>query len=374
MSSNTIGLLKDLIKIPSYVGDDMNESKVGEFVYDFLKRNTNLNVEKQFVEKNRFNVIAYKDLKPEIIFFSHLDTVPPKNYKSKCLTPIEKDGKIYGLGSVDMKSGLAVSLSIAKRFKEDNNIAYIFSVDEEYEFKGTKGLIKKYKFKPKIIINPEPTSLKILNGCRGVTEFTLKVHGKSCHAGSKHLGINAIEKSVELFSKLQNEVSKYDNEGGRNSVNLAGLNGGILRGKDLVVCSGNVVPNYAFCVGEIRISNKKITEILIKNKINLISKKIGINVSDIEFKFLMNPAFTPKSKLKEFENIMKKNKLKPIYSDINSTGYFEVQFLQEKWGSDILVFGPGPADQAHQENEYVDISTIEKTESVLNDFIENRRQ
>jgi len=368
-NNNTISLLKCLIEMPSFVGRGVDESKIGNFVYEYLKKNTNLKVEKQFVENKRFNIVAYKNLNPEVIFFSHLDTVPPKNPRSNPIKPMEKDGKIFGLGSVDMKSGLAISLSIANKFKNKENIAYIFSVDEEYEFKGAKILVEKYKFKPKLIINPEPTSLKILNGCRGVTEFTLKVHGKSCHAGSKYLGVNAIEKSVELFNKLQKEISKYDNEGGKNSLNLAGLNGGILRDKDQIVSSGNIVPNYASCVAEIRISNKKLTKKFIENKINSISKKIGVKVSDINFKFLMNPAFTPTINLKNFENILKENKIEPVYRDVNTAGYFEVQFLQEIWGGDILVFGPGPAEQAHQEEEYVDMDTIEKTERVFEDFV-----
>ncbi|MBP7785692.1 M20/M25/M40 family metallo-hydrolase [Patescibacteria group bacterium] len=371
MSNKTINLLKKLIEIPSYVGEGVNESEIGNFVYDFLKKNTNLEVEKQFVEDKRFNIVAYKNPNPELMFFSHLDTVPPKNFKSNCTKPIEKDGKIFGLGSVDMKSGLAVSLSIANKFKNNDNIAYIFSVDEEYEFKGAKALVKKYKFKPKLIINPEPTSLQILNSCRGVTEFTLKFHGKSCHAGSKNLGINAIEKSVELFDILQKEISKYDNESGKNSLNLAGLNGGILRENNQVIGSGNLVPNYASCIAEIRISNRKLTKNFIENKINSISKKIGIEVSNIEFNFLMNPAFTPKSKLKNFENILKETNINPIYRDINNSGYYEVQFLQENWGSDILIFGPSPYEKSHQEEEYVEIKTINIVEKVFEDFINN---
>lgn len=150
---------------------------------------------------------------------------------------------------------------------------------------------------------------------------------------------------------------------------MAGLNGGILRENNQIIGSGNIVPNFALCLGEIRISNKKLTKILIISKISSISKKIGVTVTDIEFKFLMNPAFTPKTNLKSFEETLQDNNIKPTYNDINSSGYYEVQFLQENWGGDILIFGPGPADQAHQEEEYVDMDTIGKTEKIFEDFV-----
>lgn len=369
MDKEVIELLKKLIAIPSYLGDGVDESTLAEFIYKFLIENTHLKVEKQTVEGKRFNIVAYDNKKPSIIFFSHMDTVPPKIRTLEPFKARKSGNKIYGLGSVDMKAGLSVCMSLAKKFKSSKNIAYIFTVDEEYEFKGALKLLEKYQFKPDIIINPEPTSLEISNGCRGVTEFSFNVHGRSCHAGTKYLGINAIEKAITMFEMIQKDISKYDNEGGNNSLNLAHLNGGILKNDRSISYSGNVVPDYAFCVGEIRLSDKRISRKWIADKIKTNAKELGIKVSEIKFKFLMKPAYTPKSKLEGFEKIAKQSGIKPIYKDINSAGYFEVQLLQESWGSDILIFGPGPANQAHKENEYVDIDSVIKTNEIFEDYI-----
>ena len=230
--------------------------------------------------------------------------------------------------------------------------------------------IEKYHFKPKLIINLEPTSLKMLNGCRGVTEFTFEVHGKSCHAGTKHLGVNALEKAVEIFDILQNNISKFDNETGSNSLNLAYLNGGVLKTDNTVSYSGNVVPNYAYCVGEIRLANKGITEKWIEKEIIRIGKQVGTKCDNVKFKFLMKSAYTPKEKLIKFEEALKLNGLKPEYKNLNSTGYFEVQLLQEAWGADLVVFGPGPSTMAHQVNEYVELSTVNKTQRIIFSFLE----
>ncbi|NMB70224.1 M20 family metallopeptidase, partial [candidate division WWE3 bacterium] len=240
-NSATLDILKELIKIPSYFEEKNNERNLGFFIMNYLKANTDLQVDQQEVENGRFNIIAYKNLEPKLILFGHLDTVPPKVETLNPFSGEQKGQKLYGLGSVDMKAGIATMLEIAKKYRKSDQIAYIFTVDEEYEFKGAHKIIEKYIFNPEYTINLEPTDLKILNGCRGVTEFSFLVHGKSSHAGTKHLGVNAIEKAVELSNLIQSEISEFDTTDSKNSFNLAYLNGGILSKDGNVMYSGNVV-------------------------------------------------------------------------------------------------------------------------------------
>lgn len=365
----TIDILEKLVNIPSYVDSNNNEIALGNYIVDFLTKNTNLKVKKQPVEKGRFNIIAYKTNKPKYILFGHMDTVPPKVETTNPFKATQKNGNLYGLGAVDMKAGLAIMLDLAVKFKDQDNVAYIFTVDEEYEFKGAFKLVKEYSFKNSILINVEPTTLKIVNGCRGVTEFSFNVHGVSCHAGSKHLGINAIEKTVELFNMLQIELSKYDTDGLNNSLNLAHLKGGILNNDQQVTYSGNVVPNYAHCVGEIRLASKKISEEKITKLIDKCSKRLKVTYSDLKFKFHLGSMYTPKEKLKDFEKSVKANKLKVEYANINTSGYFEVQLLQENWDSQVIMFGPGPLAMAHSKNEYVEIKSVIAAEKVIEHYI-----
>ena len=366
---HVIETLKELINIPSYVSESQNEDLLGNFIFNFLTTNTNLKVEKQIVEKNRFNIITYKSTSPKIILFGHMDTVPPKIETKNPFKSKEVGGKLFGLGAVDMKAGIAIMLEIAKKYKASNDIAYVFTVDEEYEFKGAYKLIESYNFQPNFIINIEPTNLKILNGCRGVTEFGFETHGKSCHAGVKYKGINAIEKTLELFDLLQKDISKFDTKNTVNSLNLAYLNGGILTKKEDVSYNGNVVPNYAKCVGEIRLADSRITKDYIRKKIKEISVLLKLRVSEINFKFLVGSMYTDKSKIKSFENSIKENHIGCEYAGINETGYFEVQLLQKKWNGKVIVFGPGPSLMSHCANEYVEIKTVIQTLSVIETFI-----
>lgn len=372
--NKTIDILKQLISIPSYVDSKHNENELGVFVENYLKKNTTLTVERQNVEGNRFNIIAKGKSDPEIILFGHLDTVLPKNETTDPFIPRVEGDKLFGLGSVDMKSGLAIMLDIASSNKSEK-LGLVFSVDEEYDFKGALKLKEITNLHPKFIINVEPTNNKILNGCRGVTEFSFNLIGKSAHAGKKQLGINAIESALDLSNHLQKEVSKFDNQDAKSSVNLAYLHGGILEkmenGEPIVRSMGNVVPDFAKVILEIRLASPKITTDFITKTLTDKSKELGTRFEDLSYRFYLGSMFTAKEKLTSFEKAITDSNLQVEYSNINDSGFFELQMLQEKWGGDCIVFGTGPGSLSHAADEYVDINTIETTQNVLTRFLDS---
>lgn len=372
--NKTIDILKQLISIPSYVDSEHNENELGTFIEDYLKKNTTLTVERQNVEGNRFNIIAKGKSDPDIILFGHLDTVLPKNETADPFIPRVEGDKLFGLGSVDMKSGLAIMLDIASSNKSEK-LGLVFSVDEEYDFKGALKLKEITNLHPKFIINVEPTNNKILNGCRGITEFSFNLIGKSAHAGKKQLGINAIENAFNLSNHLQNEVSKFDSQEAKSSVNLAYLHGGILEkienGEPVVRSMGNVVPDYAKVILEIRLASLEITTDLITNILTQKSNELGTRLENLIFRFYLGSMFTPKEKLASFEKAISDSGIQVEYSNINTTGFFELQMLQEKWGGDCIVFGAGPESLSHSANEYVDINTIKTTQGVIERFLDS---
>ena len=366
-------ILIDLIKIPSFVDETHDERGVIEYIENFIKENTGYKYVIQQVEGERKNILVYNKPNPKIALFGHMDTVLPKIETVDPFEPKEVEGRLYGLGSVDMKSGLAVMLKIMSEIQSDE-LSFVFSVDEEYDFKGALKLKEITDFKPEFIVNVEPTDLKILNGCRGITEFSFKVMGKSAHAGRKEMGINTIEKAVEITNRLQDKVGELDIDGGgKSSVNLAYLNGGMLKekenGESKVVGMGNVVPNYTEVICEIRIANPEITRDFVEKEILKFASDLGVAIGDLKFKFYLGSMLTKKNDLVEFEEAIKSTGLAIEYSDVSLAGYYEVQMLQEVWGSKCVVFGAGPASLSHMVDEYVEISYLDKTERCLKEFI-----
>ncbi|MDO8487879.1 MAG: M20/M25/M40 family metallo-hydrolase [bacterium] len=366
--TNTINLLKKLISIPSYVDAQNNESKVADFVRSKLGENKRLKITEQIVEGNRRNIIALDGENPEIILFGHMDTVMPKDQEHSPFEPYEEDGKLYGLGSVDMKSGLAMMLDIATSSSRPG-LGYIFTVDEEYSFKGAKKLVIEVKLNPKLIINVESTNLKILSGCRGVTALSVEVFGKAAHSGRKHLGVNAIEKSVELIQKLEKVCQAFDPKEVRTTINLCYLNGGLGSESGEVKSVDNIVPDYANVHLSIRIGNPKITQDFISKQLKQLGKDLGVKVSEPLFKFIQGSFLTPRSHLKQFEAVMAANHLPVEYADINSQGFYEVQIIQSMSGCDCIAFGPGPNEMSHCKNEYVSISALTKAQQVIEDYL-----
>lgn len=370
--TQTIDILKQLIAIPSYVDSDHNESELIDFIVTFLRRNPQLKIEEQLVEGKRRNLIVSDGSNPKVILFGHMDTVPPKKQDRDPLVPYESENKIFGLGSVDMKSGLAVMLNIALN-SHRNGVCYVFSVDEEFDFKGANKLKEITNLKPEMIINLEPTDNKILNGCRGVTELSFNLIGKASHAGRKNLGINAIEKAIEIYQHLQENVSSLDSADAKSTVNLAYLHGGVLESVSqdgpVIRGTGNVVPDFAKVILEIRLASSKITQEYITETISNKSNELGIKIEDLTFKFYLGSMYTPREDLKDLEQSIQDVGLEPVYSDINSSGYFELQMLQEKWGGKCIVYGSGPSEMSHAANEFVSISSINQTELVVEALI-----
>lgn len=108
-----IKLIKKLVSIKSYVDADDSEIAVADFIYSFLKKFTYLSVEKQYIGDKRFNVIARTPGKPKLLIAGHMDTVEPKQgWSQNQFEAKVVEDKIYGLGVLDMKSSLAVMLSV----------------------------------------------------------------------------------------------------------------------------------------------------------------------------------------------------------------------------------------------------------------------
>lgn len=366
-------ILKDLIRTPSYVDETHDERDMVVYIENFVKANTKYKYVVQDVEEQRKNILVYNKLNPKIALFGHMDTVLPKVESDNPFEPREDGDKLYGLGSVDMKSGLAIMLKLMAEIQSDD-LAFVFSVDEEYDFKGALKLKEITDFRPGFIVNLEPTDGKILNGCRGITEFGFKVHGKSAHAGRKDMGVNAIESAVEITSLLQKKATEMDvSGGGKSSVNLAYIKGGILKEIDKqnaeVVGMGNVVPNYAEVVCEIRIANPKIDKEFVEKEIFKIAGELGVNITDLRFKFYLGSMLTDKSELLDLEKAIETSGTEVKYSDISIAGYYEVQMLQEAWGSKSVVYGAGPNAKSHMADEYVEISSLTRAEKVVADFI-----
>ncbi len=372
----TLDLLKTFVSIPSYVDRDVDERQMVAKMKSLFV-GSKYTIEEQIVSGERKNLFIHDGTPAKVIILGHMDTVPPKidtvgdSFKPR----IEKEN-LYGLGSVDMKAGLAIAVNLLLN-TDKKGLAAIFSVDEEYDCAGAMAFVKKYHLKPKMIINLEGSDLKIQNGCRGIVEFLFEVAGKAVHASKKDEGVNAIEKTMILSASLQEALTKLDKKGGaKNSVNLARLNGGNLMRKDgdgtpIFSSSGNIVPNFASAHFEIRVASKKISFSLIKKLLLKIALKHKVKINNLRLKNTpVGSMLVQKAKLKDFEKAVKDWGLPVEYQNINTSGYYEAQILWAAWGCPVVIFGPSPNGMSHQANEYVNLKSVDKTREVVAKYLE----
>lgn len=364
--TNILQILDDLVRIQSFYKPGLsNELLLARYIGSFFEHIEGYDVVYQDVERGRVNVLVLPKQEVKYLFLGHLDTVlPPVGEQEVHIS----EGRFYGLGALDMKAGLAVMLELA-RGNNLKGVGFIFTVDEEYEFKGIKKLVQEYTFSPKLVINPEPSNLEIIQGCRGVCEMRFSCFGKRAHASIKDQGVNAIERVVKACSEVERMWGLMESTFS-NSVNLAYLHGGVQSG-GMVVSSGNVVPDYADGVVEVRMDSNVITQEFLENSFRITLERHGLVVSEVNTLFYLGSFWTPGENLGEFTRSVESALTTVTYADINRAAFYEVQFMQEKWGCDCVVFGPGPKEKAHQGGEYVEVGDVGKVYEVYRRFLMN---
>lgn len=193
-----VDLLKKLIRIDSSYPKEGNISGV----LANLLLDIGCNVKTYVVEDERTNIVARKGTgEKSVIFYGHMDTVSPGKDIKEVLNPIERSGKLYGLGSYDMKSGIVAILEAVSRFTPKNiTVKVALGVDEEADSKGAHHL-RKYGssfFKDGLIlIVPEPNFNKGLHslvvGRAGRAVFNVVMKGKAAHIMHFSEAIDAIK-------------------------------------------------------------------------------------------------------------------------------------------------------------------------------------
>ncbi len=200
-----VELLRELVSIESPTG---KEERISAFIRDFLSER-GFEVETLPVKGFGDDVIAYLPGKgPTVVLNGHMDTVHPSGGWTR--SPLgELDGdRFYGIGSADMKGGLAALLSAFVELgelpkKKRPNVIFTAVSDEEGYSRGAWELIQSGKLKgADLVLVAEPTNESLMLGARGRFVVKVRVVGKRAHAARPHLGINAIEELGAFVGSL----------------------------------------------------------------------------------------------------------------------------------------------------------------------------
>src|SRR5215469_9644636 len=210
-------LTRKLVDIESITG---NEGAVGAELYELLVR-LGYTTHKMPVEHERFNVVAtLDDRPPQVVFSTHMDTVPPFIVSS------EDHDNIYGRGACDAKGIIAAQIAACERLrKEGAPVGMLFLVGEERDSLGAK-IANESPLGSRFLINGEPTENKIAVASKGALRVEVTAQGKMAHSAYPDLGESAIDKLLGALSRLREMKLPENPEVGPCTLNVGILEGG----------------------------------------------------------------------------------------------------------------------------------------------------
>jgi acetylornithine deacetylase len=206
-----IELLKQLIATPSF---SKEESETAAAIGKFFALK---GIAASRVGNNIFALNKYFDeSKPTILLNSHHDTVKPnKSYTINPFEPVEKDGKLFGLGSNDAGGCLVSLIATFLHFYPQQNLKYNIAIaaTAEEEISGTGGIEMTIPYLPKIgcAIVGEPTQMQMAVAERGLMVLDCIVTGKTGHA-ARNEGENALYKAIKDIEWFQNYTFEKNSE------------------------------------------------------------------------------------------------------------------------------------------------------------------
>ncbi|MEE4153654.1 MAG: acetylornithine deacetylase [Erythrobacter sp.] len=143
-----------------------------------------------------------------VILSGHSDVVPVDNqdWASDPWTTLERDGRLYGRGTSDMKSFIAFALAWVPAFVKGSRPVHLaISYDEEVGCKGAPAMIGRMSETiptPRLAIIGEPTSMKLVTGHKGICVHEVQVRGVEAHSSLVDNGISANEHAIDLMEQL----------------------------------------------------------------------------------------------------------------------------------------------------------------------------
>src|ERR1035441_2482985 len=221
-------LTRKLIDIESITG---NETAVSEALAHEL---TDLGyaVERMPVEGDRFNVWATppEELRPELVFSTHMDTVPP------FIPSSETPERVRARGSCDAKGIIVAQMASAEKLKAEGiHVGLLFLVGEERDSQGAQAANLDPR-DAKFLINGEPTENHIALCSKGTLRVEVVATGRMAHSAYPELGESAIDKLLDVLENIRNLQLPTHAAAGPSTLNIGLIEGGR---------APNVIPDHA---------------------------------------------------------------------------------------------------------------------------------
>ncbi|CAA7613815.1 acetylornithine deacetylase [Magnetospirillum sp. SS-4] len=320
------------------------------------------------------------DDRPGIVLSGHTDVVPVdgQDWNSDPFTIARRQDRLYGRGTADMKSFIAVCLALAPEFAARRLAMpahFAFSFDEEVGCVGVRRLIDDMNHlpvRPAMCIVGEPTEMKAIIGHKGKKSVRCRIDGHECHSALNHNGVNAIEIAADLVSRLRALQHRFRNHGPFDSgyqPPYTTLHTGIFKGGTAL----NIVPRRCDFEFEIRNLPSHDPETVMAEirgwcqdlapEMLAVSAEAGIMLDEHNA--------TAGLDMDRDDAVVR---LVCALSGNNDTG--KVAFTTEaglfqQAGIPAVVCGPGSIQQAHKPDEFITLEQVAQCEAFIRRLIDH---
>ncbi|RYM02739.1 M20 family peptidase [Sporolactobacillus sp. THM7-7] len=355
---DSVAFLQDLLRI-----DSTNPPGDESILRDKIRQRAlllNLETEVQSVNKDRANLIVKlkgNGNKPSLIFCGHMDTVGVgrSRWTFDPFSGEISEGKMYGRGASDMKSGLAAMLEAMGRIRKNSrghefgDLILVATVGEEVDCLGAKHAVKTDVFdRAGAMVIAEPSNREVVITHKGALWLKITTYGKTSHASMPEYGINAVDGMSKIMALLNENFFSLDKKNkllGRPTINIGTIRGGI---------QTNVVPDQCEMTVDIRTLpemdhqqilshlERKIDELGIRYKIDVLHDLAPLDTKP-------NNDFVKKAVSVNEQITGRKSSPQGI------NFYTDGSIICQHKAFPIVIYGPGERELAHQPNEFVEV-------------------
>ncbi len=372
---DTKALLRDLIAFPT-VSTDSNLAMIAFLAERLEAAGARVEIHPD-ASGEKANLFA--TLGPEgdggILLSGHSDVVPvtDQDWTTDPFEMVERDGRLYGRGSCDMKGFIAATVALAPLFAAratKRPLHFAFTHDEETGCLGARalaGVLRAQGIRPAVAIIGEPTSMRIIEGHKGCYEYSTHFTGLEGHGSGPDRGVNAVEYAVLYVARLLDLKDRLKDRAPAGSrfeppwttINTGALVGGVAH---------NVIPGKARVDWEMRPVQGSDADFVkddlqrfcaetLLPAMRAVSPEAGIVTEVIGETDGLVPA--------------EPNEARAIVMELTGAkGAGTVPFGTEAGifqglGMSVVVCGPGSIEQAHKPDEYVALDQIEECLGML---------
>lgn len=360
-----ISTIQDLIRFRTETGNAAEISKAAEYIKNLF---TGTSAMVDIFQSTASPVIFIRNtdtLDFDVIILGHIDVVPAED---KLFEPLLKDGKLYGRGTLDMKSFAAVALHSMAHVVSHNlplKFGVILSTDEEKGSLSTESFLEAYpNIKAKIVLDNDVGGdiTKIITKCKNPVFVKLIAKGKEAHGSTPWDGIDANELLFKTWQNIRRFYPYYAKDLPQpqdtwfDTVHFALISGGQV---------SNVISNYAEALLDFRLTENSSLENLCHNLDKCLERGVSYKIVSSSTPVVMDEANPYILDYKRFaENIMEQTIEFEHIGGATDSRAFAVK------GSTVIMHS-GTGEGMHASDEYVDLKSVEQIADIQIKFLEH---